>query len=43
MCHRQFAAQFGAASTDAGLDADRKAALEILADTKPEFAAVLAP
>jgi hypothetical protein len=41
--YRQFAAQFSAPSTDAGLDADRKAALEILADTKPEFAAILKP
>jgi hypothetical protein len=39
--YRQFAAQLGAASTDAGLDADRRAALEILADTKPEFAALM--
>jgi hypothetical protein len=41
--YRQVAAQFGAASTDATLDADRRAALEILADTKAEFAAVLKP
>jgi hypothetical protein len=39
--YRQFAAQFGAPSADADLDAYRRAALEILAETKPEFAAVL--